>query len=151
MSLLFLMYVFLKFEVKHNSHLAIHDVTLRFLLPRFVRPRSKGGGNHWISLVCQILCLLFTFDTHYTRYVCHNCDKYLTRCAREEKGLMWPLVWKYNLLAVRKAWCRSDYSCGWGASSRLARTAEWGIVPPFWPSAFSSAQIPSHRTVLSYS
>lgn len=33
----------------------------------------------WISLVGQILYLLFTIDTFCTSYICHGCDQVLDR------------------------------------------------------------------------
>lgn len=39
------MYVFLKFEVKHNSHLAIHDVTLRFFATKICQTKKQRWGQ----------------------------------------------------------------------------------------------------------
>lgn len=73
-------------------------VTLRFLPPRFVRQRNKGGNKGVRFCICYLPLIPIALVTPVIAVT-----KSLTRCGMEEEEF-WPLVWKYDLVPVTKAW-----------------------------------------------
>lgn len=49
-------------------------VTLRFFATKICQAEKQRWEQR-----CQILHLLFTFDTHCISYTCHSCDKVLDK------------------------------------------------------------------------